>query len=53
MNFGNFNKIRKATLEDFEKIEGVGDVMAESIYNWLRDRNHQELLDKLLANICN
>jgi len=47
-HFKLLEKIQEATLEDLQNINGIGDVVAESIYNWLRDPINKDLLKKLL-----
>jgi DNA ligase (NAD+) len=44
--FGSLGKLRKATLDDLQAVEGVGDVVAESILGWFADPDNQALLDK-------
>lgn len=50
-HFGSLDLILKATLEDFEKIEGIGDIVANSLFNWLRDEYNRESMEKLLKEI--
>ncbi len=50
-NFRTLEKIKNISVEDLEKIDGVGSVVAVSIYNWFRDRENKKLLDKLLKHI--
>ena len=47
--FGNLEKLQKATREDFETIGGVGPEMAESIREFFDDGANQKLLLDLLA----
>ncbi|MDD4332956.1 MAG: NAD-dependent DNA ligase LigA [Patescibacteria group bacterium] len=35
------------SLEDLEKLEDVGPIVAQSIYDWFRDKHNIELLEKL------
>jgi DNA ligase (NAD+) len=49
--FGSIEKVSKASLEDLMKINGVGDIMAESIYNWFRVSKNKKLIDELLEQI--
>jgi len=44
--FGDINKLAEATLDDFEAIDGIGKVVAESILGWFADPDNQALLDK-------
>lgn len=49
--FGSIEKIRKASLEDFNNIYGVGEVVAQSLSGWFSDPHHRALLDRLLTQI--
>ena len=49
--FGDVDKIFKASRGDFEKIEGVGGVVAASIYEWLADPHNKKVLNRLLSHI--
>ena len=44
--FGSLEKLQHATLDDLLDIDGVGDVVAESILAWFADEDNQKLLDK-------
>ena len=50
-HFGSLEKIRNASEEDFVAIQGVGDIVAASLYAWLHDSLHAELVDGLLQYI--
>jgi len=43
--------VRSADATDFEDIDGIGDIVAESIYNWFADQDNQNYLDDLLSEI--
>lgn len=45
-HFGSMEKLRTATLEELESVDGVGDVVAESIVGWFADLDNQKLLEK-------
>lgn len=47
-NFGTIQKFRRATLEELQKISGIGDVVAASIAEWLEEKSNQKLIDDLL-----
>lgn len=49
--FGSLEKIINASIEDLEFIDGIGEVVAESIYKWFRDKNNLEILSHLLKEI--
>jgi DNA ligase (NAD+) len=48
-NFGNLEKLKKATLEDLQNIMDVGPVVAESIHQWFDEKKNREFLEKLSA----
>ena len=45
-HFGSIQKLRQATLDQLLEIEGIGEVVAESIVAWFSDPDNQKLLDK-------
>lgn len=45
-HFKNINSVRSATVEELNNIEGVGEVVAESIVAWFSDPVNQEVLDR-------
>ena len=44
--FHSLEAIQKASLEDIASVNGVGEVVAESILAWFSENANQELLDK-------
>lgn len=50
-NFGTLEKIRNAKVEDLQKINGVGDIVGESVFNWFKDTDNKKLVDRLLKQI--
>ncbi len=50
-NFGTLEKIRSAEVEDLQKINGVGDIVGESVYNWFKDKENSKLVDRLLKYV--
>ncbi len=50
--FGNIEKLRTASFEDFNAIYGVGEVVALSTANWFADPHHRAVLDRLLESIA-
>jgi len=48
--FGLIDAVKKWTLEDLQKLPDVGPVVAQSIYNWFKDKSNLELLRKLDKN---
>lgn len=43
--------LRAATVSDIAAIYGIGDVVAESIVTWFKDKNHLKLVDDLLQYV--
>jgi|TARA_Y100000310_G_scaffold345866_1_gene471955 DNA ligase (NAD+) len=49
--FGTIESIQKAKKEELASVEGVGDVVADSVYEWFRDSGNKKLLIRLLKEI--
>jgi DNA ligase (NAD+) len=49
--FGTLERIRFASINELEEVEGIGDVVAHSIYSWLRNSENQKLLKRLLKHV--
>ena len=45
-NFGSLDALAQATIDDLRDIDGVGEVVAESIAAWFADEDNLRLLDK-------
>ena len=50
-HFKNFDGVESATKEELETIEGVGEVVGNSIYNWFRNRENKKLVKRLLKHV--
>ncbi len=50
-HFETLANLMKASKEELEAISGVGEVVAESIYEWFRNSENAELLDGLLDHV--
>lgn len=46
--FGTLEKLDKTTLEHLKSIQNIGPVVAESIFNWFREKGNRDLVKKLL-----
>ncbi len=44
--FGSLEKLQHATLDELLDVNGIGDVVAESILAWFADPDNQKLLEK-------
>jgi len=49
--FGSLEKIRSASVDELQKVEGVGAVVAKSIHDWFRAPDHRQALDELLKHV--
>lgn len=45
-HFGSVDKLAHATLDELMQVEGIGDVVAESILGWFADEDNEKLLKK-------
>lgn len=52
MHFGSIEKVRAASFEDLESIDGVGPIVARAVVEWFADKKHDAELGKLLK-VCN
>lgn len=43
--------IQKANREDFESIEGVGPIVAESLFKWFNNKENKSLISRLLKHV--
>lgn len=50
-NFGSIEALEKASVEELEKIDGVGNIVAQSIHNWFRAEENKKLLVRLLKEV--
>lgn len=50
-HFRTLEKIRAASLEELQSIDGVGDIVARSLYEWFRDKTHLSSLEQLLKEV--
>lgn len=46
-HFGSLDQIKRANLEDFETVEGIGQVVAHSIFAWFNEAANQRALEQL------
>lgn len=45
-HFGSFDALRQATIHELQQVDGIGEVVAESIVAWFGSAEHQQLLVK-------
>lgn len=44
--FGSLQKLKQATIDELKGVEGVGEIVAESIIAWFSDEDNLDLLNK-------
>lgn len=49
--FSSIEKLRNTDLEDFNEIDGIGPIVAKSIYDWFRSPDKIKLLEGLLEQV--
>lgn len=49
VHFGSMDALRAASLEDMNAIDGIGPIVAASVYDYLHDEEYAALLDRLQA----
>jgi len=49
--FGTLENIENATKEELENISGIGGVVAESVYQWFREKENKDLVRRLLKHV--
>lgn len=48
-HFGDLKKLRNATAEKLTAVDGVGEIVAHSVFEWFRDLENVSTLEHLLA----
>ncbi|MBY0539402.1 NAD-dependent DNA ligase LigA [Patescibacteria group bacterium] len=51
-HFGTLEKIRRASIEELQSIDGVGGIVASSVYEWFRDKENIHALEQLLSHVA-
>jgi DNA ligase (NAD+) len=51
LHFGSIEKIRNASVEELEAIDGVGGVVAKAVHDWFKDRSNSAFVDRLLKHL--
>ncbi|MEX0935036.1 MAG: NAD-dependent DNA ligase LigA [Candidatus Paceibacterota bacterium] len=49
--FGSLDAVQHASIEDLEDVEGVGDIVARSVYSWFQDSENKDLVDRLVEEV--
>ncbi len=50
-NFKTLEKIRNAEIAELQKINGVGDIVGKSVFDWFADKKNSKLVDRLLKQV--
>lgn len=50
-HFGTLDRIRRASAEELQAVEGVGSVVAHSIASWFKDKENVKMLSDLVAEV--
>lgn len=50
-NFKNLDKIINAKIEELQKINGVGDIVGKSVYDWFTTKENSKLVERLLKQV--
>lgn len=50
-HFGTIEKVRRAGLEELVAIDGVGVIVARSVFDWFRRKEKAAILDRLLEHV--
>ena len=50
-HFGTLEGLARASAEDLRAVEGVGDIVADSVVSWFKESAHKKLLAELLAQV--
>ncbi len=49
--FGTLQKIQSASVEDLQNVNGIGQVMAQSVHDWFRNPMHAKMVSDLLDRV--
>jgi DNA ligase (NAD+) len=49
--FGDLEKLRKAKLSELSQIQGVGEVVAQSVSDWFADKDNSNLVHRLVRHV--
>ena len=50
-HFKTAERFKETNIEDLEKLEGIGPIVARSIIDWFRDQENRKLFDRLLKQV--
>jgi DNA ligase (NAD+) len=49
--FGSLEKISDSDITELQQINGVGDVVGKSVFDWFSDKENKKLVDRLLKQV--
>ena len=49
--FGSLEKISDSDIAELQQINGVGDVVGKSVFDWFSDKENKKLVDRLLKQV--
>lgn len=50
-HFNNLDELKTATVEELQAVEGIGDIVAQSIVDWFKDRGNLKLIKDLIKYV--
>ncbi|HBM45411.1 MAG: ligase protein [Candidatus Nomurabacteria bacterium GW2011_GWF2_35_66] len=50
-HFGSIEKLRKATLEELRGVYGIGEITAESVFDWFKEASNIKIVDELIKRV--
>ncbi len=50
-HFRTIEAVRNASLQELENLQGVGPIVAQSVYSWFADKDNKKLVEELLGHV--
>lgn len=50
-HFGTLERIMQASIEELQDVNGVGDIVAQAVHTWFRNKKNTELVERLLVHM--
>lgn len=50
-HFGSIEKLRIASFDELQALDGVGPIVAKALVDWFADKNNKKVLDNLLKEV--